>query len=250
MVGGGLFSCDWHEAVALQTPVVSPLKRRIASSGSSRRLPSAAAASSPGRTDTKASCVTNWGLYCCGGQIRINGCVCVVMFIKTFLRGLGQQRVGGGIYIIKCMLFTWNVPLKAGSLRSLLRHIVKDRRSEKSATAALQVKSASGWSRLTPYRRASPSSMCSLWDLVCWWRVSVFILCWNWAKCCESTRCCTRCVALTSGGTWRYPGHRQYGREFCGRKDPHISPQTRKLRLRANKKKISAVFKKRMLRLL
>lgn len=46
----------------------------------------------PGRTDTKASCLTNWGLCRGAGQMRIKACVCVVMFIKAFQRGLGQQR--------------------------------------------------------------------------------------------------------------------------------------------------------------
>lgn len=44
-------------------PLKATQNRRASSNGSSRRLTSAAAAaSSPGRTDTKASCPTNWGL--------------------------------------------------------------------------------------------------------------------------------------------------------------------------------------------
>lgn len=62
-------------------------------------------------------------------------------------------------------------------------------------TAALSGRvGLAGWCRLTLYRRASPSSMCFLWDRFCWWRVSsvrpavcacvyvLVILCWSGAK--------------------------------------------------------------------
>ena len=87
------------------------LKRRGAASNASSDI-SSGCILSPGRGDTKACCVTNWGAL----LLRIKRCVCVVTFIKTFLHGLGRQRARG-LYIIKCMLFTWNAPLKAGSLR-------------------------------------------------------------------------------------------------------------------------------------
>lgn len=62
-------------------------------------------------------------------------------------------------------------------------------------TAALSGRvGLAGWCRLTLYRRASPSSMCFLWDRFCWLRVSsvrpavcacvyvLVILCWSGAN--------------------------------------------------------------------
>lgn len=117
------------------------------------------------------------------------------------------ERERGGLHN-KVHAFHVKCPFKSGLPPVTLRHIVKDRteRSEKSVTAALCcVKSASGWSRRTLYRRASPTSMCSPWDRVCWWRVSVFLLCWNSAKCCEAARAAP-CAALTYDRTRRHPG--------------------------------------------
>lgn len=89
---------------------------------------SSAAAASFTRTQRHKGfcCVTNWGLCRRCGQIRIQGCVCVVMFIKTFLHGLGQRRARGALHN-KVHAFHVKCPFKSGLSLVTQRRVVKAR---------------------------------------------------------------------------------------------------------------------------
>lgn len=99
----------------------------------------------------------------------------------------------------KVYAFHVKCPFKSGAPAAHCRGTSLEKRTRKSAkcvdSCTFRSRRASqGWCRLTLYRRASPSSMCFLWDRSCWWRVSsvrlrvcacvyvLVILCWSGAK--------------------------------------------------------------------
>lgn len=99
----------------------------------------------------------------------------------------------------KVYAFHVKCPFKSGAPAAHCRGTSLEKRTRRSAKCVDSCtfrsrRALQGWCRLTLYRRASPSSMCFLWDRSCWWRVSsarrrvracvyvLVILCWSGAK--------------------------------------------------------------------